>query len=79
MLKDVSGPLFAKRYDVLTLKSRSHEIVRHDDRVALKFGKRLGCAIAEGPVTFQSVCKKSKTESRGFDTTPNLAVRRPSW
>ena len=55
-----TGLQFTKRMGVLPqdlVKSRSREIGRYNDRIALEFDRHLGSAAAEVPVTFQSDCK----------------------
>ena len=66
--KHLSRPLFTKRRDVLSqdlVKSRSRKIGCCSDRVVRKFDRHLSSSA-------------SKPESRGFETSRDLAIRRPS-
>ena len=72
LVKWAPGPLFTKQYDVLPpnlMKSRSHGIGCYSDYITLKFDS--SCQISEQ-------LEKSKPESRGFETSRDLAIRRPS-
>ena len=61
------------------VKSRSREIGCYNDRIALKFDRHLGSGAAEVPVKFHSNWpEKPNVESRGFETSRDLVVRRPS-
>ena len=74
-----TGPLFIKMgvggvlpQDIA--KSRSRKIRCYNDRIALKFDRRFcrdACQILDR-------LEKSKPETRGFETSQDLAVRRPS-
>ena len=66
--KHLSRPLFTKRRDVVSqdlVKSRSRKIGCYSDRVVRKFGRH-------------PVSSASRPESRGFETSRDLAIRRPS-
>ena len=58
------------------MKSRSRGTVCYNYLIALKFDRHLGSTTAEVPVKFHSDWK-SKPESRSFETSRDLAVRRP--
>ena len=72
-----TGPLFTKGMDVLPpnlVNSRSREIGCYNDCTALKFDRHLG----RGARQISKHLEKSKPESHGFETSRDLAVRRPS-
>ena len=69
-----SSPLFTKWTDFLLqdlVKSRNHEIHVYTISIALKFDRPLGSA-AEMPVERYEY---HNTQSGGFDTSRNLAIR----
>ena len=70
-----SGPLFTKRNDVLVPTFRSHEIVCHNDRVALVFDRHLGSTTVEVSVKFQRDRKRFKPKSHGFEASQDLAIK----
>ena len=55
----------------------SIQIGCYDDRIALKFDRHLGNAAAEVPVKFLGAIGISEPESRGFEISRGLVVRRP--
>ena len=70
---DPPGPLFTKRMDVSPqdiVKSRSREIRCYDDRIALKLLPKC--------VWNLRAIGNAKPESRGFETSRDPVVRRPS-
>ena len=73
-----SEPLFTNgKTSVLPpnlVKSRSREIRCYNHRIALKFDRYLGNDAAESPIRLEM----SKFESRGLETSRDLAERRPS-
>ena len=72
MMKIIAGPLFTKLTGIVPpnlVNSRSRVNECCNDHIALKFDKHLESAAAE---------EKFKPESRGFETSRDLAVGRPS-
>ena len=60
--------------------SRSLEIGCYTDCIAPKFDRHVGNTAVEMPIKFQSDWKSliyNKSDSRGFETSRKLAVRRP--
>ena len=74
--------LFTKPMNLLPqdlVKSRSHEVGCYNDPIALIFDKHFGSTDAEMHNKLQSTehLEKCKPESRGYETSRDLAVRRP--
>ena len=60
------------------MKIWSREIGCYNDHITAKWDRHLGSAAAELPVKFR--LERSKRKSRGFETSRDLAVRRPpAW